>query len=175
MSVQRRSLPVESGRGAGLALRPVRYPGPLAPLGVRLSPHRALHVSARWSTAGGGSCRFGGPWGRYGAAAVAVAVAGHCDAGGAGERTRCRRISTPGRRSDGRVPSWTAGFACVFGAYPAHESAPYEGVDRTEGRLGHPVPGSSSPTPPGTCSRRRAVRPGPGSGLICTSWPSPCP
>jgi hypothetical protein len=35
----------ESGRGAVSALRLARFPGPLAAPGVRLSPHRALHVS----------------------------------------------------------------------------------------------------------------------------------
>lgn len=37
--------PVESGRGAVLTLRSTRFPDPLAAPGVRLSPHRALHVS----------------------------------------------------------------------------------------------------------------------------------
>jgi hypothetical protein len=45
LSVQRRSLPVESGRSAVLVLRPARFPDPLTAPGVRLSPHRALHVS----------------------------------------------------------------------------------------------------------------------------------
>jgi cell division protein FtsB len=35
----------KSDRGAVLALRPTRFPSPLAEPGVRLSPHRALHVS----------------------------------------------------------------------------------------------------------------------------------
>jgi len=41
----RRSAPVESDRGAVLALRPARFPGPLAAPDVRVSAHRALRVS----------------------------------------------------------------------------------------------------------------------------------
>ena len=36
---------VESDRGAVLASRSARFPGPLAAPGVRVSTHRALHVS----------------------------------------------------------------------------------------------------------------------------------
>ena len=42
-----RSAVVESARGAVLALLPVRFPGPLAEPGVRLSTHRALHGFCR--------------------------------------------------------------------------------------------------------------------------------
>ena len=38
---------VESARGAAPVLLPVRFPGPLAEPGVRLSAHRALHGFCR--------------------------------------------------------------------------------------------------------------------------------
>jgi hypothetical protein len=38
---------VESARGAVAALLPLRFPGPLAEPGVRVSTHRALHGGRR--------------------------------------------------------------------------------------------------------------------------------
>ena len=38
---------VESARGAVSALLPLRFPGPLAEPGVRVSTHRALHGRCR--------------------------------------------------------------------------------------------------------------------------------
>jgi len=63
---------VGSDRGALPGLLLVGFPGPPAAPGVRLSPHRALHVSCPLGLAG---CRdrLGCPRGRYFAAAVAVA------------------------------------------------------------------------------------------------------
>ena len=71
-----------SDRGALSGLLPVGFPGPPAEPAVRLAPQRALHVScrlvSRWRRLPGR-----GPRGRD--AAAAVAVAGHRDAGSAGE------------------------------------------------------------------------------------------
>ena len=63
---------VGSDRGALPGLLLVGFPGPPAAPGVRLSSHRALHVSCPLGLAG---CRgrLGCPRGRYAAAAVAVA------------------------------------------------------------------------------------------------------
>jgi hypothetical protein len=64
--------PVGSDRGALPGLLLVGFPGPPAAPGLRLPPHRALHVSCPLGLAG---CRdrLGCSRGRYAAAAVAVA------------------------------------------------------------------------------------------------------
>src|SRR5205807_347473 len=85
------------------------------------------------------SCRFRGPWGRY--ISAAVAVAGHCDAGRAGEHDPVV----------GEAPSLVTEatthffhpetvFARVLGPYPAHDPTPCMVVDRVEGGLGRSVP-----------------------------------
>jgi hypothetical protein len=50
---------VESGRGAVLALRSARFPGPLTAPGVRVSTHRALHVSSPVGQAAAAAAGFG--------------------------------------------------------------------------------------------------------------------
>src|SRR3954471_5908009 len=64
------------------ALPPVVSRGPPPEPGVLITGHRALHVSGRWSAAGGG-CRFRCP--RGGDGVTAIAVTDHGDAGCAGE------------------------------------------------------------------------------------------
>ena len=117
-------------------IAPLGFPARPAP-GVRLSPHRALHVScqlvSRWRPAGSMST------GSYPAAAVAVA--GDRDAGCAGEGDPV--VGDP--PSD--VAEATSEFfhsepvlARVLGPYPPHQPTPRVVVDRAEHVLGHPVP-----------------------------------
>src|SRR5690242_17814545 len=92
---------------------------------------------ARWSAARGW-CR--GPGGGYGAAAVAVA--GHRDAGCAGEYdpvageppSLVAETAAQFRHPD------TVGSVLVLGAYPAHQPVPCVAVDVAEHGLGNPVP-----------------------------------
>src|SRR5689334_7405674 len=109
------------GRPAGAvpALPPAVSRGPPPEPGVLISGHRALHVSGRWSAAGGG-CRFRCPRGRDGV--TAIAVAGHGDAGCAGEHGPV--VGEP----PARVAETTAElghskgvFAGVLGSRPAHQ------------------------------------------------------
>src|SRR5699024_7205042 len=96
---------VGHGRGVGVATGP--FPVAACPnptyrsLGIGLST-----CLDRWS-AGGVGCRFRGPGSRD--VAAAVAVAGHGDAGCAGEYDSVvGRIANPGRRSrrSSVIPMW---------------------------------------------------------------------
>ena len=93
-----------------------------------------------------GGCRFRGPWGRD--VAAAVAVAGHRDAGCAGEDDPVVGESPPlVAEATPEFLHRQPGSARVLGAYPAHQPAPCEVVDRVEHGLGHPVPKVIRPSP----------------------------
>ncbi len=47
---------VESARGAVSASLPIRFPGPLTELGVRVSTYRALHRCCRQAVVGSAQC-----------------------------------------------------------------------------------------------------------------------
>src|SRR5512133_1859556 len=135
---------VGPGRPVGIA--PGGFPRPArrtrrATLAATGSP-RVLPVGS----AGGDGCRVDGPRGRD--LAAAVAVAGHRDAGSAGEDDPVVGKPPPlitEAAAEVLHPETT--LALVFGAYPPHQPTPRVGVDRAEDGLGHPV--SEVPCPPG--------------------------
>src|SRR5919108_109888 len=121
---------VGPGRGPGVATGPFPWaacPNPTCrSLGIGLST-----CLARWSASCGG-CRFRGPWGRYGAAAVAVAR--HGDAGRAGEHgpvvgERPPRVAEAAAEF---IQSDPVASAFVLAAEPTHDPPPGEAVDRVE-------------------------------------------
>src|SRR6266851_7510136 len=136
---------------SGRRLRLSRAGARCRPCGQPVSPTRSPHPACgshrtgrstclgRWSAAGDGCCRTGSPWGRN--VATAVAVAGHFDAGRAGEPDPVAGESPPlVAEATAEFLDRQPGASLVLGAYPAHQPTPCEVVDRVENVLRHPVP-----------------------------------
>src|SRR4249919_320425 len=86
-----------------------------------------------------------GPGGRY--VRSAVAVAGHRDAGGAGEHDPV--VGDPPTPVAEPAPELLSAGQSVFTADPAGHPQPRVAVDGTEGRLGHPMSKVVRPPPQG--------------------------
>ena len=122
---------VGSAWGAVPGSLPVRFPMPPAEPDVRLSPHPTLHVCFPMLNRQG--CRFRSP--RCRDVRAAVAVAGHRDAGRAGE------YDSVGRESPTTVAESAQSTAtdAMFASKPTGDPAPRVRVDRAECFLRHPM------------------------------------
>ena len=138
-------LPLTAGSEVGPRARCRRFRRsfPAGPLPHRACASRRTRRStclSRWSAAGDeGCCRCRGPWGRD--VAAAIAVAGHRDAGRAGEYDPVPGEPPPlVAEAIAELLHPETVLALVLTADPAHQPQPCVAVDGAEHRLGHPVP-----------------------------------